>query len=208
MLKVSKPAGTIENRLRNLRLSNLILAVSITIALGSIAFGLVQNRRLWLENKLLHSQLESVAAVAPCDLARPGDIVPPIEGDTADGKKVLISYTGTSKYLLFISSFKCNVCLKQFPQWSELAQRARPKGWVVLGLSTDEQDVSVRAADYGFENLRIRDAAVLRAYRINVVPSVMLVSEHGKIQWVRSGALDGASLEELQSVIDGVTVLS
>lgn len=153
-------------------------------------------------------QLQRVAAVAPCDLARPGDLVPAIEADTAEGKKVRISYTGTSKYLLFIFSSKCDDCLQQFSQWRELAQRARSKGWVVFGLSTDEEDLSHSAVnDAGFEILRIRDAAVLRAYRINTVPSVMLVSEHGKTQWVRSGALEGGSLQELLSVMDGVTVL-
>jgi peroxiredoxin len=208
MFKVSKPAGAIENRLRNLRLSNLILAGAIIVALGSLVVGLVQNRRLGVENKLLHRQLQSVAAVAPCDIARPGDLVPPIEADTVDGKKVRVSYTGTSKYLLFIFSPTCNDCVEQFSQWRELAKPARSKGWVVFGLSTGEQHITLNANDAGFEVLRINDAAVLRAYRINVVPSVMLVSEHGKTQWVHSGALDDLSLKELFSVMDGVTVLS
>jgi peroxiredoxin len=208
MLKLSKPAGTIENRLRNLRLSNVILAATIIVALGSLVLGLVQNRRLGVENKLLHLQLQRVAAVDPCDIARPGDLVPPIEADNVEGKTVRISYTGASKYLLFIFSPTCHDCVEQFSQWRELAKPARSKGWVVFGLSTGEQDILLNANDVGFEVLRIRDAAVLRAYRINVVPSVMLVSEHGKTQWVHSGALDGLSLKELLSVMDGVTVLS
>jgi hypothetical protein len=207
MFKALKRYETIEDKVRNLRVSNWVLLTSVSVALISIFFGVSHNRQLWVENRQLQLQLQSVAAVALCDSARPGDIVPPIEADTLEGKKATISYDGTTKYLFFIFSVKCNHCLEQFSQWSEIARKGRSTGWAVLGLATDREDLSFNVGNAGFEVLKLRDTSVLRAYRITVVPSVILVSEQGRIQWVRSGALNPSSVQELHRVVEGVAVL-
>ena len=107
MLTGPKQGGSTESKLNNLRITNWILPASVIIALVSILLGLIQNRRLSLDKKQLQLQLQISAHVAPCDSTRPGDIVPPIEAYTSEGKKVEIAYNGSSRYLLFI--FQSNV---------------------------------------------------------------------------------------------------
>ena len=116
-----------DNKLKNLRLANWILACSVAIALISILFGLRANRRLGLEKKQLQVQLQSVSDTQPCDSPRLGDIVPPIEAYTSEGKRVTIHYSGVSRYLLFFVSFKCNECVKQLPNWNEISRTVTAK---------------------------------------------------------------------------------
>lgn len=194
-------------KFKNLRLANWILAASIVIALVFILFGLRQNRRLALENRQLQFQLQQVADVEPCDVPRLGDIVPPIEADTSNGKRVAIRYDDHSTYLLFFLSFKCNECLKQLPDWNEIATKAAAKNVKVVGVATDKAAINANTPDPGFDVLTVYDAALLRAYRINITPTVMLVSEHGRTRWVHAGSLNEDSTQELLNIINGNTVI-
>ena len=201
----SQPSAS-DSKQDNLRRANWILVGCVVIALVFILFGLLQNRRLWLEKKQLQLQLQRLADCGSCDSPRRGDIVPPFEADTSEGKRVAIGYAGTSRYLLFFLSFKCSECVKQLSSWNEIAKKAKAKNIVVLGLLTDKEDISMNAPDRSFNILTAHDGALLRAYRINVTPTVMLVSEHGRTQWVHVGPLSEAGTQELLSIINGDTV--
>ncbi len=193
-----------DSKLKNLRLANWILAGAVAVALVSILFGLLQNRRLGLEKRQLQFQLQRLGDSRPCDSLRLGDIVPPIEANTSEGKRISLHYTGTSRYLLFFLSFKCNECVRHLPEWNEIAKRATAKNVFVSGMVTDK-GVNTSAPNPAFDILK-HDPAVLRAYRIEVTPTVMLISEKGRIQWVHTGSLTDASTQELLSIIEGKTV--
>ena len=195
-----------EIKFKNLRLANWILAATVVIALVSILFGLLQNRKLGLEKKQLQFQLEQITDIQPCDSPRLGDIVPPIEADTSKGKRVTIHYDDPSMYLLFFLSYKCNECVKQLRHWSEIAKQAKAKNVKVLGLTTDKEVIHPNSPDPGFDILTAYDPALLRAYRINVTPTVMLIAEHGRTRWVHAGSLTEASTQELLSIISAKTV--
>ena len=191
----------------NLVRANWILGSCVAIALVSSLFGLLQNRKLGLEKMQLQLQLQRLFETGVCDSPRSGDIVPPIDAETSQGKRVKISYAGTSKYLLFFLSFKCNECVRQLPDWSEIAKRAKAKNVMALGLVTDKKGDTTKVPNDGFEVLTISDAALLRAYRITVTPTVMLVSEQGRTEWVHAGSLSVANTQELLSVIGADTAI-
>ena len=109
-------------------------------------------------------------------------------------------------YLLFFLSLKCNECVKQLPNWNEIAKRATAKNVKVLGLTTDKEGINANTPDPGFDILTVYDAALLRAYRINITPTVMLIAEHGRIRWVHVGSFSEASTQELLSIISVNTV--
>ena len=96
--------------------------------------------------------------------------------------------------------------MRQLPDWNEIARRARSKNVVVLGLATDDEQPWSDTNGRDFDILKMNDAALLRAYR-KITPTVMLVSEHGRTQWVRVGALSETSTQELFSIINGETVI-
>lgn len=182
-----------------LKLTNWILGGAIAIAIISVLFGLIENRKLRFDNGQLRSQLVRLAA--SCDAPRVGDIVPDIEVEGSAGKPLSIKYDNTSKYLLFFLSFKCGECIKELPQWSAIAKTAKSNRFVVLGLATDNEGSPHALQDPGFDILRLHDSAVLRAYRVSVTPTVMLVSETGRIEWVNSSALSEKSRNELLTVV-------
>ena len=196
-----------DNKPDNVVRANWILVSCVAIALISGLFGLLQNRRLGFEKKQLESQLQRFVETGVCDSPRSGDIVPPIEAETSQGKRVKIGYTGTSRYLLFFLSFKCNECVRQLPDWNEIAKKVKAKNVMVLGLATDKKGDTTKAPNDGFDILTISDAALLRAYRVTVTPTVMLVSEQGRTEWVHAGSLSVAHTQELLSVIGADTVI-
>ena len=200
MLAPSQPSAS-DNKPNNVIRANWILGSCVAIALVSSLFGLLQNRRLGLEKKQLQSQLQRLVETGVCDSPRSGDIVPPIEAETSQGQRVKIGYTGTSRYLLFFLSFKCSECIRQLPDWNKIAKTANAKNVIVLGLVTDKKGVTTQLPNDGFDILTISDAALLRAYRITVTPTVMLVSEQGRTEWVHAGSLSIANTQELLSVI-------
>lgn len=191
--------------LTELKLTNWILAGSIAIAIISVLFGLTENRKLRFDNGQLRSQLVRLAG--SCDGPRVGDIVPDIEVEGSAGKRLSIRYDNTSKYLFFFLSFKCGECIKELPQWSTIAKTAKSNRFIVLGLATDNEDSPHALQDPGFDILRLRDSAVLRAYRVSVTPTIMLVSETGRIEWVNSSALSEKSRNELLTVVAGKSVI-
>ena len=200
-------ASASGSALSKLKYVNWILAASVLIALVFLLFGFLQNRRLRSENRQLQFQLQRSPATHPCDSPHLGDIVPPIETETLDGKRVTIGYEGRSRYLLFFLSFKCNECVSQLANWNEIAKRAKAKNVMVLGLMTDKEGIPLDAPERAFDIVKAHDTALLRAYRINITPTVMLVSEHGRTQWVNAGSLSDASAQELLSIINGDTAI-
>jgi hypothetical protein len=98
-------------------------------------------------------------------------------------------------YLLFFLSFKCNECVKQLPDWNEIAK-----------LATDQAAINANTPEPAFDILTVYDAALLRAYRINITPTIMLIAEHGRTRWVHTGSLSEAGTQELLSIISANTV--
>jgi peroxiredoxin len=200
-----RPLSVSDSKLKNFRLANWILAGTVAVGLVSILFGLLENRRLGLEKRQLQLQLQRVGVDLPCNSPRVGDIVPPIEASTSEGKRISLNYTGTSKYLLFFLSFNCNECVSHLPDWNEIAKRATAKNVSVLGMVTDKQ-VNTSAPNPNFDILTTHDPALLRAYRIEITPTVMLISEQGRIQWTHTGSLSDASTQELLNILEDKTV--
>lgn len=186
-----------DTKLSTLKLSNCILAIGIVIAFLSMLFGIRENSRLRLEKQLLQRQLEELAKAATDDVPRVGDLVPPIEGDTVQQERVRIDYGEKSRYLLFFISFQCADSIEQLPNLNEIAKTAKTKNVTVLGLSTDKHYVPVNAPEHSFEILTVTDAAFLRAYRVTVTPTIILLSDHGRAQWVHAGILNEANTQEL-----------
>ena len=96
--------------------------------------------------------------------------------------------------------------MKQLPKWNEIAKRASATNVKVLGLTTDKEGINANTSDPGFDILTVYDAALLRAYRINITPTIMLIAEHGRTRWVHAGSLSEASTQELLSIISANAV--
>ncbi len=111
---------------------------------------------------------------------------------TLRGRVVLIDFWATW----------CEPCRLQAPIVEQVARRWRERGVVVVGVNTDtpaEGDPRAFALSRGLTYPVVHDSAgaASRAYGIDELPTLLVVSRTGKIVGVRTGVTEGAELERL-----------
>jgi peroxiredoxin len=136
--------------------------------------------------------------------AQVGDIVPPFEAVSLDGKQVSIVYNGSSKYLLYVFSTECGACVSQLPVWDKIAAQPKSKDYKKIAVSTESvEDTRASLSDksFNFDILVMPNESIRRAYRVVAEPMVMIVSAEGKVEWVHYGTLTQNTMSELSSIL-------
>lgn len=131
-----------------------------------------------------------------------GDIVPPFKTVNLSQDPAEISYDGTSKYLLFIFSPRCDVCQQEILTFNKLSSRFTAGGYQVRGISIDpisESKQALKDKELDFETLIMPNMAVQRTYRVVSIPQIMIVSSRGQVEWVHYGALTPDNISGLLS---------
>ena len=96
----------------------------------------------------------------------------------------------------------CEPCRLQAPIINQLARRWHDRGLVVVGIDTDtadQGDPKMFAQAHGLSYPIVHDSVGIaaRAYEVDEMPTLVLVSRQGKIVAVRTGLTDEAELERL-----------
>ena len=198
----NQPVSSID-RIRILRLSNTIFAFSSLIALGFIIIASVQNARLKHENEAIKSALQNAPHSLRGDIhAQVGDLLASFGASDMDGNRRKVVYDGRSRYLLFLFSPECPSCVSEFPTWNKIALQARDKKYTVLGVSTGSVEVTRRKVGaLDFHVVSTEDEAVLRAYRLERIPMVVLTSAYGRVEWLNYGPLKDDKTQDLLSTL-------
>ncbi len=125
-------------------------------------------------------------------------------GDTlATGKQtVTMSDLRGHAVLLDFWATWCGPCRSQAPIVERVARRWHDEGVVVVGVNTDtpgQGDPAGFAAAYGLSYPIARDAEgeAARAYGIDSLPTLVIVSRAGKVVAVRTGTTDGDEIDGL-----------
>jgi len=198
------PEGSLSDK--RLRTANTLLVVSVVVAL--VFLFILARKDLKLNDQMLElaSNRRTISGATGSQLTQVGDLVPGFEALNIQGSRTAIHYDGKSKYLFFVFSPDCEVCVGEFPSWSRVAEHASSKARTVVGLSINpfgRAPSKVAGIDSSVcEFLAMPDIAVQRAYRVLAVPVVTLVSADGRVEWVHSGKLSEDDVSELFSVID------
>jgi len=189
---------------RTLRIANTLLLLSLVLVFTFAVVLYRRNVNLGAEQARLTSNLNQVSGMmAGSPSAQVGDVLPSFEATGANGQRLGISYNGKSKYLLYIFSPRCEVCIRELPTWKTLTTRAKAKNIRVVALEVvQSRATGKKITDADFESTIFPSIGVQRAYRVMAVPTTMLVSNQGVIEWVLSGALDSQATTELLSAID------
>ena len=178
--------------------ANIILLIAVAIAI----LWIVKLTRDQAALKRSKSGVEGTLS-GPQD-SQVGDMVPPFKTLSLSDEPAEISYDGTSRYLLFIFSPKCDVCLNEIPTLNNLSPRFRASGYQIRGISIDspvESKQNLKDKDLAFETLIMPNMAVQRTYRVVSIPEVMLVSSKGIVEWVHYGALTPDTVSGLLSKV-------
>ena len=196
----------------HLRLANIILTVAIVISF--LFLFLIARERSTLKVRVLEAEkknrhLESELSLTSDSLSGPalaktGDIMPSFEASNLDAEKMVITYDGSVKRLLFIFSPGCQVCVQEIPKWNQITQIAKASRYSVLGVSLKSAELTkadLLGVKLDFEVGIMPNLAVQRAYRVVAEPVVMLVSPKGSVDWVHYGGLNERAIAELSSLI-------
>jgi peroxiredoxin len=135
-----------------------------------------------------------------------GDIAPAFKAINLQGSRIEVIYDGSRKFLFFIFSPSCGTCEREIPLWNALVPMADSKKIAVRGISIDSIEDSSRnvaGKDISFDVLIMSDMPTRRAYRVVSIPQVMMVSEHGTVEWVHYGAMTQDKVIDLHSRLTG-----
>ena|SRR5579883_3272517 len=95
----------------------------------------------------------------------------------------------------------CGPCQAEAPIVNKVAQRYRDRGLVVVGVNTNDSPTRAHAwatsRGIGFPIVFDAGEATARAYGVDSLPTLVVVSRTGKILATRTGVTDDAELEAL-----------
>jgi peroxiredoxin len=201
----AKPVQRAAGNVRVFDIANIILIISILAAGFFLILTSRENTKLKREQARLASEILVLSGrLAGPPTAQVGDIVPPFEAVSLEGRQSQVVYDGSSSYLLYFFSPDCGVCLDQMATWNRIAAQVKVKNYITLGISlksTELTNMRLKGTDRSFDILMIPNEATKRAYRVVAEPLVMIVSSGGTVNWVHYGALTEAKLSELLSEI-------
>jgi thiol-disulfide isomerase/thioredoxin len=120
----------------------------------------------------------------------------------AEGKSLSLSELRGSAVLLDFWATWCGPCRAQAPIVDQVSRRWHDKGVVVVGVNTDlpdQGDPKAFAMAHGLTYPIVHDTtgAASRAFAVDSLPTLVVVSRTGKITAVRTGMTDDAELERL-----------
>jgi thiol-disulfide isomerase/thioredoxin len=96
----------------------------------------------------------------------------------------------------------CEPCRVEAPIVDQVSRRWRDKGVVVVGVNTDTPDQGdpgqfTRAHGLTYPMVHDSEGEASRAFEVDSLPTLVVVSRSGKITAVRTGTTDEAELERL-----------
>lgn len=113
-----------------------------------------------------------------------GKPAPPFSLKTIDGKKVTLSELRGKVVLADFWATYCIPCVKALPELEALQKKYGPDGFTVIGLSVDDRAALVTKASSRAKvtyPIAIATAEVWNAYKVNALPSLVLIGRDGKI---------------------------
>lgn len=176
---------------------NVILMVAVAVG---VCFMLILAR----DSARLREELEELSGtlVGP-QVAQVGDVVPPMETVSLEGRKIKIGTEDASMRLIFIFSPGCGVCIDELPTWNRIAEEVREYGCQTYGITLDSAEETRRrlgGVRLNFETAVMPNMAYQRAWRVTSTPEVVLLSPRGIMEWVHYGYLSEEKITELLSI--------
>lgn len=123
-----------------------------------------------------------------------GQIPSPLILQDVNGKSVdLAQFKGRVVLVNFWASW-CEPCRDEMPSLDHLQRRLRDKGFTVLGINIGEGTPRIKqflkSVPVDFTILRDTDSAVLKAWRVRMLPASFLLDKDGMLRYQMVGDAD------------------
>ncbi|MCE2396164.1 TlpA family protein disulfide reductase [Candidatus Poribacteria bacterium] len=101
----------------------------------------------------------------------------------------------------------CKPCKEEIPRFIELYDEYQAQGFEMIGISTDDVEVRLKAIEVFFQELSkegfdinypilLADSDTIQSYQVPVLPSAYLINRNGEIVKVFSGAQESKAIYE------------
>ncbi len=144
------------------------------------------------------------------DLSSPkvGDALPTINTTDLQGKVGKLDYSHAPKKALFIFSSNCKSCDSQKDSvYNKVYTFLKSNGYAVTGISLSPLEgtkLFLQKHSYDFQVLLPEMQSFGRAFRIKIVPQIILSDESGKISLIHNGMLDESEMNNFISSVNGL----
>jgi len=172
------------------------LALTLAFAVGFNIQLIRQVNRLTVANDKIRDEME---------VLEQGEQLPPLRGSGPNGEALNVEYTDqTRSTVVLVFTRTCPYCLQNWTSWSRLLSRMNPTAARVVAI-----DLSA-TADPNYYRLRglidiplfsSVDYRAGRAYKLNRVPTTLLLDGKGMLTGAWSGPLDESALKVLERAV-------
>ena len=118
----------------------------------------------------------------------------------------LLDYQGKVVIVDFWATW-CKPCKEEIPRFIELYDEYRAQGFEMIGISTDDVEVRLKAIEVFFQELSkegfdinypilLAESDVIQSYQVPVLPSAYLINRNGEIVKVFSGVQESKAIYE------------
>ena len=101
----------------------------------------------------------------------------------------------------------CKPCKEEIPRFIELYDEYRAQGFEMVGISTDDVEVRLKAIELFFQDLTkegfdinypilLADSDIFQAYQVLLLPSAYLINRNGEIVKIFEGAQESKAIYE------------
>ena len=159
------------------------------------------NVALIRQVRVLRGQLSLVAAQQLRSLTlHPGDRVTTMTGQDVSGRPLTIGYSSESRRtVLFVSSPRCTACADIWRKWNALLHKIDSTKFRALAVDVSSSTNSEFIARNHLERLIVVAApaqSVIRNYKLNVTPQVVVVDAVGVVVGVWTGSASALGQEK------------
>lgn len=118
-----------------------------------------------------------------------GSVAAPFELPLASGGSTFGLKPGKPVLMEVFASW-CGACERAAPMMADVHQEASEKGVTLIGVSLDDDASAARRAQRAWPiayPVAMDDGSVSRGYGVSLLPTFVLIDEHGKVRRVSSG---------------------
>ena len=139
--------------------------------------------------------LQAIPLLCSAALSMQGESAPNFTLKSADGDNIRLSeYLGHVVMLNFWATW-CGPCRQEMPHLNQLYETYKNLGFVVLGVNLDEKKRQARSltSELGvtYPNVFDQDKKVSQSYRVDAMPTTVLIDRDGSVRHVHRGYRPG-----------------